>query len=539
MRRARAFSLAALVSLALPSVRAATAPAQPAPPAPVVGVTLQHLEQAVRFDAVLPGRLIAYALRARAGGPREVLLLVTPMPDAAPSAGPGAEGDDAGPIPCDPAHLETTEKKPACRLLRLETGGEGRLVTLRDDLPSDSDDLKTVDLDGDGLEEILIGRPGRLIRLNEAGDTTLIEQAQGVDAPGPLFTLPHAGVAPMIFVSGLGSVSQYTAPAESGRWAHSADYRIPIKAARKDSDLILKSRHARMVGNGPKGGPIIAVGPESQGKQRLLSILIQPDADTEARRIEAWSRLPSPEDVIERFFLMLRGRPCLLVTTRSAGKLSFFEEKMLRLFPLEYDRTQTGQEPLLSVESRMNLWQKARPAVLDADRDGLPDLVIGYWKGLKDDTLVLDTYRGQPDGSFSGSPASTSFDVEQADRSVLELPGDVDKDGLLDLVLVGQGRVQIYSGSGDARSGKRVVEAAPRWSIPLGHETSHIRNDEDLSIELGNEGLEVSSDSVGPPGVAVVDLDGDGAFEILLAKSDPDGRGFLQIIRLAAHGGAP
>jgi len=46
--------------------------------------------------------------------------------------------------------------------------------------------------------------------------------------------------------------------------------------------------------------------------------------------------------------------------------------------------------PLFAVETRVNAWQSVRLFVRDVDGDGRDDLVLGYWKGLTDDRVVLE-----------------------------------------------------------------------------------------------------------------------------------------------------
>ena len=71
--------------------------------------------------------------------------------------------------------------------------------------------------------------------------------------------------------------------------------------------------------------------------------------------------------------------------------LSFRDEKLLRLYALEGDRTRLGVRPLFAAASRMNLWQDGTPVLRDVDGDGLAEC-----EGDCDDQDP-DTYPGAPD----------------------------------------------------------------------------------------------------------------------------------------------
>jgi hypothetical protein len=175
-------------------------------------------------------------------------------------------------------------------------------------------------------------------------------------------------------------------------------------------------------------------------------------------------RLPEPERVLEPAFLRLDGQPALAVTTIPAGSLPLFGEKRLRVWPLAPDRTRTGRLPLLAVSSSMNIWQQAHFFTHDLDADGRDDLVLGYWKGLKDSRVVLETWTRRTDGTFARGSAGAAFDVEDGDRSALRWGTDADGDGRPDLLLLAKGALQVHPGT----AGRTLVSRTASHRIPVG-----------------------------------------------------------------------
>jgi hypothetical protein len=253
---------------------------------------------------------------------------------------------------------------------------------------------------------------------------------------------------------------------------------------------------------------------------------VDPTAPTaEERQVEAWARLPERERVIEAAFLRLEGRPILAVTSRPADKLALFGEKLLRLFPLERDRSRAGVEPLFAVQSRMNLWQGARLTIADVDGDGRDDLVAGYWKGLKNATVVLDAYLRREDGSFDPGPRSTAFDVKEGNKDILGFGADLDGDGRSELVLGVAGKLLVFRGQAGKR-GADLVERPARWTVPAESLlVADARSGDfgDVDISLGDEGQRILTVSSSPAPRRAIDLDGDGRKE--LAWTLPTGNG--------------
>jgi hypothetical protein len=189
----------------------------------------------------------------------------------------------------------------------------------------------------------------------------------------------------------------------------------------------------------------------------------------------------------------------------------------------------------------MNMWQEGEPLLLDVNADGRRDLVIGYWKGLKDDRVVLDAYLREDEGWFADTPKTTAFDVEpakqrstpdskpqrpDADRSFVNYGRDLDGDSLPDLLLRTSVGLLVYRGR-DSKDGAKLVDKQP-LEIPLsaGTETGGYY----VSIGLDHFDAWSTGDSRRP---RLADLDGDGTAEILIVtRGVTPGRDLLQIIDL-------
>jgi len=540
VRRARGIASAA-AALAM-AVSGITHAAEPEARAANPGVQVERSASFEVVRATLPGRLIAFALAGSKDGRRDVILLAQ---RGVPQ--PAAKSD-----PCPPtaAPVPAAAASPLL-LMRLDSTGAGSLDTLRDDLPSDAFGLDSIDLEGDGAEELLLSRPGRVDVLRDdasrrwlAGPTLLMADPglapQEPARPGPR-ALRGDGAASVFDVSLLGAARFYGPSADHLSWDLLHEAALPMEAARDEAGLKLTGGRVVYVGRDAGGAPVFASGPQSFGRTRLKTFLIAPapagaaGGPGTARNAECWSRLAGPESVMEAAYVILDGRPALFVATRPADKLSIFGEKLLRLFLLdEADRSHTGTAPILETESHMNLWQRATPEIVDVDHDGRQDLVVGYWKGLKDSRVMLDVYLRQADQSFSRSPVSTGFDVIHGDRSMVAYGRDLDGDGTLDLMVRSADSLLIFPGNPASRGGRDLVLPVARWSITLPASENGDTDDVDFDLQFGSDGqeskLSLSMDESSGP--RPVDLDQDGVPEILSFVSGEGGTGQFQVIRL-------
>jgi len=525
--------------LALALALAAAPPVFPASDSAAEPGVVSRVEGGARVvRATLPGRLVSYALAGSERG-RSIYLLVEPSPPVTEEE-EKSERNAAGRDPCDSGVRSAEEAPEAPKLLmRLDAGGAASLRSLLFDLPADAETIDAIDSDGTGRLDLAVARPGGidLIRLDAAGEpeggrTTLLESPDiHLRSLDPRFVL--AGPEPNWpwAIPHLGGVRFYATGEGSRRWAEPPSVEIGIKVRSRASGLQISAPTVTIVGIDSAGRHLFAAGPEPVGDRRLRTILMDP-ASAEAPSAEIWSRLPGPERVMESFYGILDGKPVLVVTTRSAEKLKLLEEKGLRVFPLEGgDRSRAGSPPLFGTESNANLWQQALPVFTDVDGDGREDLVLAYYRGLKDDRIVLDTYTRDEEGGFRRSPRSTQFELDDADRSAIGYGEDLTGDGVPDLILEAGGRLLVYEGDSDRREGKSLVGDEPRWRLPPGGRWLASVG----KVTLGEEDPLMSDEKpIGPARLA--DVDGDGRPEILSIGRDEGGWSTFTAVFLTAGG---
>src|SRR5262249_37676877 len=154
-------------------------------------------------------------------------------------------------------------------------------------------------------------------------------------------------------------------------------------------------------------------------------------------------------------------------------------EKRMRVWLLTADRTRTGKPPVLAVTSNMNLWQDAHWFPRDVDGDGREDLVLGYWKGLKDSRVVLESWMQKADGTFARGQAGPAFAVEKGDRPTIEWGTDVDGDRLPDLLVIANGALELHPGT----TGKALVSKTATKRVTIG-----ATGNSETEINIGEEG---------------------------------------------------
>ncbi|HEX3127239.1 MAG TPA: VCBS repeat-containing protein [Thermoanaerobaculia bacterium] len=457
------------------------APPAPPPPPPAVGIRIASPH---RTDAVLPGHLLDTATPKGADGRRRLLALTTPDDPKAPL-------DPEGPRSLyliDPEHA----------------GAPRRLL---DGLPAKSSALDAVDLDGDGAEEILLGEPGKLWTLGSPDAPTaprLLLEASGLDL--------HPGRFQAVEVGRL-----RTWRLDGGRLVPGPEQALPVHAVREGQRLQLWSLPVTAVGD------LQAIGPEENGKLRLRTLLLGPDG----RKTETWSQLPGREKVDSYRYVALDGRPALIVTTSDADKIGIFAKQRFRLFLLGTDRTRSGQPPSLAFETESHRWFPVEPVLQDLDKDGRQDLVVFQPEGLGGGDFVIDTYFGQ------GSPGNGRFEKpRRAKLNNLEARSwrygeDVTGDGVADLVTISKTGLRVFAGGTDPR--KDLLDRRPRQTVDLGGAQEEVS----ISVGIGTGGASMESSRSGSlAGPQVMDLDGDGRPEVLLASPNAGGRGRVMVVRL-------
>ncbi len=431
-----------------------------APPAPKKPAEL-HLEvvhdragDVDRLDARLDAPLIAAAVAAGPDGARFVVVLAEAAPEPAPSPSPA---------PCDPS----AEIARPRRLLVLDPKGDGAWRLVRSDIPSDAYTVTAADLDGDGVDEILIGRRGRvdLVPRSAGGglDGPLVPALEDPALSGEWLSFTGKGSSLRLAVGAVGALRLY-GPEAGGRTLRRVGAApMPFRVAAPRGTLSLSSPWTWRARGSPKGPWITE--PEVLGKDRIRFHVLDPEnPSAEARSVECWARLPGPERILDGGFVLLDGTPAVVVTTTTAEKLKLLGARRVRVYRPAPDRTRSGSAPILAAETNLNLWQSTSPRVRDVDGDGRDDLVLPYWKGLKSTIVAFDVFLRKADGSFEDSPRTSEIDVEDGDRSVLELDRDVDGDGIPDLVLRTRQGIEIHQGFRDTKAGKRLFSKDP-WRL--------------------------------------------------------------------------
>ena len=504
------------------------------------GVRVERAGGITRVDAIFPGRLLDLALPDTGGGRREVVVLVRP-PEPRP-AEKVEEGDEdrenAGDVDRLPPCPEDENSEAGLQLFRLDLEGRNEPVVLHDDLPRHCSTVHAADVDGDGRDELLLGCRDDLRLISMEADRSeperVLEERDSVWrflTPGGSPT-STAGGPVLVGNARPGALTLHGPSPPEHSWERVATIELPLHGEVRRGGLWVRSPTPRFLGRDLSGTVVFAAGPERVGPRRLRTLLIEAALPEEPRVTECWSRLPAPEDLLESEILHLDARPVLFVTTKPEGKLNLFGEKFLRLYSLgQRDRSRLGSSPLFETESRMNLWQEAVPKVLDVNGDSRDDLVVGYWKGLLDDKVVLDVYLREPDGSFRTSPRTTAFDIKDGDRDFLIYGTDIDGDALPDLLVRGAQGLLLFPGL-PSPNGKRVVSDKPR-TIPTKDLGTGSGTTE---VVLSTEGLDtrfVGSLSSRP---RLVDLNGDGRSEILMMHRGGSKRpAVVRVIHLGPH----
>ncbi len=488
-------------------------------PQPVVRFT--QVEGWSRLDAVVPGVLRSVAT-LDAGSTDYLLVEPVEYPaEPAPAEEPSEDGDEPqAPLACP--EPEDTSPAPPLTLYRLELQRQ-ELIQVQEDLPGDGSVLYAADLDGDGEEELLLRRPGQFLELRPDGLIPLLDGPLGI---GWKLHSSADGAPAVVSATSAGSLRLYLAGTGTAGWQETAAIALPSTGKVQATGLSVRHAVPRYVGRSQEGKLLYATPPQAVGPRRLQVTLITLDPSSgEAQVSDCWAGLPGPETLLDYHFLLLEGRPMLLAETMPSDKLSLFGEKLLRLFLLEADRSRLGPAPLFAVQSRMNLWQDGHPVLVDVNRDGRMDLVLGYWKGLLSPRVALDAYVRQPDGSFRSSPRTTAFDVKNGERSYLHYGDDLDGDSLPDLLVRREQSWVLHSGL-PSSSGKKLVDRRGT-ALPLEVREMVLTG---VEVQLSSAGVSHFT-AVAPRLPQFADLAaGEGRAILLMWEGDGSSPGALQVL---------
>ena len=277
-------------------------PEEEEPKKPEPGVKTEAFEGGRRVDAVLHGAMIGYALPRVSSGRREILLLTRATYPEVPEGDDEGSDDERG--PCD----DRTEEPTALYHLRYD-GPNPALTLLRDDLPADATSLDAMDLDGDGVEELLLYRPGELHVLRELGgriggsgpELLLSDPDMRVQVREPALVRATAQLdEPWLQVPGIGRVRYYRPAPHSSAWSPVAEAELPVHARYRTNEFRVYSWSPFFLGRA-SGDLTFVVQAETFGVQRLRVLLIRPAVGPEQDVVEeCWARLPQPERTIPR-----------------------------------------------------------------------------------------------------------------------------------------------------------------------------------------------------------------------------------------------
>lgn len=463
---------------------------------------------AVTNYAVLDGSILGMATPADRTGRRSLLILVVPAP----------KEKREFPLPCPPVPEKPEDR--TVQLVRFDPSGNGRLDTLRNDLPRSIGSIIPVDWDGDGEEELLLTSGDRVEMLKAGGDRrwsglrkTLLEAKPAWTGVPQLWAAKNGTIGLWAVVPG--TFQFFVRDQEKARWLQRAELPLPVYTGVWRAHLYRNSPTVSPLGPLKEDQLLFVTPLERQDPQRYSVQVRDPLAPGGPRGFESWFRFPGPERVLNQAFLNFDGQPLTFAATTSAEKLKVFKEQDARLFNLSPDRTRSGRPPMAAFETGANLWQHLFPKAVDIDWDGRQDLVLGYWKGLRKDTLVLEVHRRLADGGFDPDGIDTSFSTEGADRSFLEYGHDLDQDGHPDLLILKTSGVAFYRGL-PSQNGKELVAEVPAWVAPLAAEwwftsgVTVVMNGGELNVEADDSHVETR----------FVDFDHDGRIEPVIWAND-------------------
>jgi hypothetical protein len=200
----------------------------------------------------------------------------------------------------------------------------------------------------------------------------------------------------------------------------------------------------------------LAAAPQAMGKQRLRTLLLEAGASS-----EAWSLLPTPEDIDEARYAAIDGRPSLIVTTTNADKLGIFEGKKLRIFALAADRTQAGRAPILAAQTTSHRWFPVDTTIADVDHDGHDDAIVVQSDGMGGGETIVETFFGRGDGGFVTPGRRQKWELRSEGWSY---GGDLTGDGIADFAVLDDEALNVLAGTKDPR---RALLARDPIRVPI------------------------------------------------------------------------
>ena len=522
----RTLGAATLAALLLASATSATAKAKPKPKPPAApeitapkAVTVRTAD-GWRADLDFDGPVRGWAVPRSPGGGRVLYLLIGSKPPA------------SGATPCEEKR-ESEDGPSDSRLYRWNPASPETVEMVGSGLPPGT--LEIADVDGDGADDLLLVRRGRIDRITvgpegAAAHSLLVDPAVGASCCGPTVAWEPRSLQDVNWrVPVVGGYRTYRATPE-GRASIVSDLPVPERVSATSERIRIESPPPVAIGRVPGTGRMLyASAPEALGTRRIRTLLFDPDGPPETRSVESFSALPAPERIVDSECALRDGVPVLVVTTTSGDKLNLLGEKSLRVYPLGGDRSRAGDAPLFAATTGINLWQTAFPTFVDLDHDGHDDLVLAYWKGLKNAIAALEVYPGSAGGEF-GKARTMTFDVEEGQRDALAFGDDADGDGRPDLVLLARNELLVFPGSLPGKALDAPVTTKPSRRIAL---PGDLPSASSRSLNVGTEGFSVSRTDGGAGAPHFVDIEGDGRPEVLFVgnRTASAGRAVIVFVR--------
>jgi hypothetical protein len=531
MRTRGAAALAVLILLAAagaeakPKSKPKSSAAPKAPPITAPTAVTVRAADGDRIDLDFDGPLRGWAVPRKPGQGRTLYVLI------------GTKAPEPGTAPCEEKSNGDTGPSDS-KLYRWNPASPESIELVGSGLPRGT--LEFADVDGDGADDLLLVRAGRVDRIT--GEPTasarplLADPALGASCCSPSFAWDPRALADGGWrVSVVGGYRTYRATPE-GRASIVSDLPLPERVQAGGERIRIDSPPPMAVGRVPATGRMLyAAAPEALGTRRIRTVLLDPDGPPETRSQDNFALLPASERVVDSECGLRDGVPVLVVTTTSGEKLNLLGEKALRIYPLGGDRSRAGDAPLFAATTGINLWQTAFPTFLDLDRDGHDDLVLAYWKGLKNAIAALEVYPGAAGGGF-GKSKTTTFDVEEGHRGVLGFGDDADGDGSPDLVVLAGHDLLVFPGAPPAKALDAPVSTKPSRRIAL---PGDLEASSSLNLSVGPGGFTVSRTDGGAGAPHFVDMEGDSRKEVLFIGNRAAGTGRAIIVSVRGVAASP
>lgn len=307
--------------------------------------------------------------------------------------------------------------KPDSRttLLALDSRG-GRLKTLREDLPSDVMAIEAADLDGDGADEILLVRPGRIDLLPpvaSALDRPLIVDPD-IDPSGAIPRHRHPVVLAAspegLWIAGTGALRRYAPGGAGTPWTLVESLSLARHVTSSGSELRVWNFEPRRIEERGTGRLMLTVAPEAPGKTRLHWLTLSPEGPGPHRWQESWFRFTHPQTLLAAIPFFLDGRPALAAWTMRSDRISLFAKPPMWVFRQQQDRTRSGKQAAVKIVSSKLERRQAHPVSMDLTGNGRDDLLLIYRDGSKQ---RFDVFTANKDGGFRDKPGATRFPLEK------------------------------------------------------------------------------------------------------------------------------